>query len=70
VNRHLAALTEGGERGGFPLHINLAVNASGAQAAHAAHAAQAAQAAAARLRQQNLVLTEVRPKLFRRPGKL
>lgn len=54
MNRHLAALTEGGERGGFPLQLNLAVNGSpGAQQI------QQQAAAAQRFRHQNLILTEV-----------
>ncbi|KAK3932181.1 Suppressor APC domain-containing protein 2 [Frankliniella fusca] len=53
VNRHLAALTDGGERGGFPLQLNLAVHGSpGAQQL------QHQVAAAQRFRHQNLILTE------------
>lgn len=53
VNRHLAALTDGGERGGFALQLNLAVHGSpGAQQLQ--HQAAAAQ----RFRHQNLILTE------------
>lgn len=53
VNRHLAALTDGGERGGFPLQLNLAVHGSpGAQQL------QQQAAAAQRYRHQNLLLTE------------
>ena len=63
VNRHLAALTEGGERGGFPLQLNLAVHGSpGAQQL------QQQAAAAQRYRHQNFILTEVRIFLLKFSG--
>lgn len=51
VNRHLAALTESWERGGLPLHMNLAVHhyPQGQQTPHITD----------RLKQQNRLLTEV-----------
>lgn len=57
VNRHLAALTDGGERGGFPLQLNLAVH--GSPGAQQFQQQAAAAAAAQRFRHQNLILTEV-----------
>lgn len=45
VNRHLATLTDPGERGGLPLHMNLAVSP------HSSHLI-------ARLKQQNHILTQ------------
>ncbi|CAG9864770.1 unnamed protein product [Phyllotreta striolata] len=48
VNRHLSALTESWERGGLPLHMNLAVNRF-----HPAH-----EDLADRLKRQNRLLTE------------
>ncbi|KAL1117243.1 hypothetical protein AAG570_004569, partial [Ranatra chinensis] len=45
INRHLATLTEPGERGGLPLHINLAVSPHSSQIL-------------ARLKQQNHILTQ------------
>ncbi|XP_022906591.1 suppressor APC domain-containing protein 2 [Onthophagus taurus] len=48
VNRHLAALTDSWERGGLPLHMNLAVN----------HYFQPPHDLAGRLKQQNHLLTE------------
>ncbi|XP_045464247.1 suppressor APC domain-containing protein 2 [Harmonia axyridis] len=48
VNRHLSALTESWERGGLPLHINLAVN----------HYPSAHGDITDRLKQQNRLLTE------------
>ncbi|XP_034254860.1 suppressor APC domain-containing protein 2 isoform X2 [Thrips palmi] len=56
VNRHLAALTDGGERGGFPLQLNLAVH--GSLGAQQLQQQAAAAAAAQRFRHQNLMLTE------------
>ena len=53
VNRHLAALTDGGERGGFPLQLNLAVHGS-----PGTHQLQQQAAAAQRYRHQNFLLTE------------
>ena len=47
INRHLASLTEPGERGGLPLHMNLAV--SHTTPSHVL----------ARLKQQNHILTQV-----------
>lgn len=46
VNRHLSALTDSWERGGLPLHMNLAVN-------------HYPQDMTTRLKQQNHLLTEV-----------
>lgn len=48
VNRHLAALTESWERGGLPLHMNLAV-----------HHYPPPQDLTDRLKQQNRMLNEV-----------
>jgi len=48
VNRHLAALTDGGERGGLPLHMNLAVT----------HPPTNLPSHISRLKQQNVLLTE------------
>ncbi|GJQ87967.1 hypothetical protein Trydic_g12897 [Trypoxylus dichotomus] len=48
VNRHLVALTDSWERGGLPLHMNLAVH----------HYPQPSQDLAERLKQQNHLLTE------------
>lgn len=48
VNRHLAALTDSWERGGLPLHMNLAV-----------HYPPTHQDLNSRLKQQNHLLTEV-----------
>nr|CAI5839816.1 unnamed protein product [Callosobruchus analis] len=56
VNRHLAALTESWERGGLPLHMNLAVH-------HFPLPMQ--QDMTDRLKQQNRLLTEVRKVLTR-----
>lgn len=55
VNRHLAALTESWERGGLPLHMNLAVH-------HYPQGQQAPQPITDRLKQQNRLLTEVSEK--------
>jgi len=49
VNRHLATLTDSWERGGLPLHMNLAVH----------HASPAPHDILTRLKQQNHLLTEV-----------
>lgn len=50
VNRHLATLTDSSERGGLPLHMNLAVNSHpGTTPPHMLN----------RLKQQNHLLTEV-----------
>ncbi|XP_057652443.1 suppressor APC domain-containing protein 2 [Diorhabda carinulata] len=51
VNRHLAALTESWERGGLPLHMNLAVN-------HYPPINPPPQDISERLKQQNRLLTE------------
>lgn len=51
VNRHLAALTDSWERGGLPLHMNLAVQH------HYPH--PQTHDIATRLKQQNHLLTEV-----------
>ncbi|XP_074038141.1 suppressor APC domain-containing protein 2 [Leptinotarsa decemlineata] len=51
VNRHLAALTESWERGGLPLHMNLAVN-------HYPHNQPPPQELNDRLKRQNRLLTE------------
>ncbi|PSN30904.1 hypothetical protein C0J52_18573 [Blattella germanica] len=48
VNRHLATLTDSWERGGLPLHMNLAVH----------HASPAPHDILSRLKQQNHLLTE------------
>lgn len=55
VNRHLAALTESWERGGLPLHMNLAVH-------HYPPGHQPPQHLTDRLKQQNRLLTEVSEK--------
>ncbi|CAH1986676.1 unnamed protein product [Acanthoscelides obtectus] len=57
VNRHLAALTESWERGGLPLHMNLAVH-------HFPLPMQ--QDMADRLKQQNRLLTELKDKIRER----
>lgn len=54
VNRHLATLTDSWERGGLPLHMNLAVH----------HASPAPHDILSRLKQQNHLLTEVTPTLW------
>ncbi|KAG5900478.1 hypothetical protein JTB14_010890 [Gonioctena quinquepunctata] len=51
VNRHLAALTESWERGGLPLHMNLAVH-------HYPQTHHPPQELSDRLKQQNRLLTE------------
>lgn len=53
VNRHLSALTDSWERGGLPLHMNLAVN-------------HYPQDITTRLKQQNHLLTEVNNGIYYR----
>ncbi|XP_075230065.1 suppressor APC domain-containing protein 2 [Lycorma delicatula] len=54
VNRHLATLTDCGERGGLPLHMNLAIN----HHHHHHHLSHTSPHVLSRLKQQNHLLNE------------
>lgn len=60
VNRHLLMLTDSWERGGLPLHMNLAVHHS---PHHSSSAPGHGDGIVSRLKQQNHLLTEVTNKI-------
>lgn len=60
VNRHLATLTDSWERGGLPLHMNLAVH----------HLPPHSSDSSENLKQQNRILTEVNDDVVNWDGKV